>query len=242
MAKKDRQFETWLRPFSADGDASTVQPNSENRETPTLQAYGDPDCGIGYFIERLFDGELSRPIITFNRQPNSRAFARTDAFVDASGVKVPEISLNIHSLKAADDRTILSIIVAALVDLFVRGQRKTPGTRGYRSVAWAQKMEEVGLRPVGRQGNKKSGYGLSFEIIPGGPFDCDCAELPATGFKLRWRDGVEDLPEIAERQSDNTPSKSTRTRFECAGCGLKAWANPAARLSCRDCNRPLTAS
>lgn len=251
MSEQDRQFEEWLRPFSQENGLSTVQPKNADADTPTQQAYADPDTAYAFLNERFFDGALPNCVITFNRRSDGATMLRKDAFTRVDGVEAHEISLNLPLLAQADERQVLATILCAQVSLWDRIKRgdKSGGARAYHGLRWARKMEEVGLTPIARATGKKTGYAMSFEIAPGGPFDLDCAELLASGFRLRWRDkasarGSLLLDEDARASGDvhTSPSGNTRTRFVCRGCGLKAWARPTAQLACRSCDLPLDAS
>jgi hypothetical protein len=237
MADSDRQFEAWLRPFSPDGNQSTVQPNEGSGETPTQQAYGDPDAAVRFLVDRLFEGKLPSPVLAFNRQPNSHAYVRKDAFAGPDGKRAHELSLNVHRLQHADDRTVLATIACGLVEISMIEQGRAGRSRSYRSKSWREKMQEIGLRPVARNDGRTRGYGIAFEIVEGGAFDIDCAELLASGFKLRWRDALSDPPVIEEANaSEYSAPKNTRTRFVCVTCSQRAWAAAGAVLACGKCN------
>ncbi|MEX0956377.1 MAG: hypothetical protein WDZ83_14350 [Rhizobiaceae bacterium] len=246
MPHKDRQFEEWLKPFAHENGHSTVQPKADDGETPTREAYADPDAAFGVLNERFFDGSLPDCVITFNRRRDGATLLRPGAFARVDGTVAHEISLNLPQLSRADERLVLATILCAQVSLWDRltGEATSNSARNYHGLRFARKMEEVGLIPVARVTGKKTGYAMSFEIVPGGLFDLDCAELLASGFKLRWRDNAEPRGDLSVDgdEPSASPPRNTRTRFVCGCCDVKAWSRASARLACVDCDQPLTAS
>ncbi|MVA97998.1 sprT domain-containing protein [Nitratireductor sp. CAU 1489] len=246
--------------ISGDGTtphAFSVQPNSR-RLSPTFEVSAEWQARYSYFNARLFGGILPDCIITFTKHPLAQGYFCAEAFRDRDGLIAHEIAMN-PAWFALGDMESFATLVHEMCHLWrhvfgPRNRKGGYGAPGYHDRPWADKMEAIGLMPsdTGKPGGKRTGFHMRDYPIEGGAFDLACRELLIGGDSVNWRDAREFEWVADPFAGTGTPagenpmpprrSKSTRTRFECAGCGLKAWAKPSARLSCRNCNRPLTAS
>lgn len=247
MCNSDKQFETWFAPQDP-GSFSTVQSKTEN--SPTAELYADFDFIRHYLTDRHFAGSMPPCVVTFNRRPRGIAYIGADTFENIVGETAHELSFNIAKLRQHDDRFAMSVVACALVGVWrqthgPRGKGNRPPTKGYCDRSMASKMEEIGLVPSDTgtpDGKKRTGYGISYYIAEGGPFDLDARELLATGFRIRWRDHPSQLPRIEhdEASSEGAPQKkATRVRFECPECEQLAWAKATAVLECGVCHCAL---
>jgi hypothetical protein len=82
-------------------------------------------------------------------------------------------------------------------------------------------------------GGKETGASMSHYILPDGPFFTAYAKLQTTGFELHWQSTPETPQAKIKRES--------KTKYQCPGCGLNAWAKPDAPLACADCDVPMIA-
>lgn len=235
-----------------------VQPNS-HLLSPTLQVSAEWQERYSYFNERLFDGALPDCIITFTKNPLAQGYFCAEGFQDRDGSIAHEIAMN-PIYFALGDMESFATLVHEMCHLWrhVHGPRNRKGgmgAPGYHDSVWADRMEAVGLMPshTGKPGGKRTGFHMRDYPVPGGPFDLACRELLISGQGVNWRDAL--IPRMAQAETRPdagedaaaTPTrpakrKSTRTRFICRGCGLKAWARPTAQLACRSCDLPLDAS
>lgn len=240
-------------------DAQTIAEDAEsivrpNRVRPTEEAYSDILHAFGYFNERLFEGRLSAPLITFARKPRMLGAFCPNRFQRTSGESAHEIILNPQYLALRDDYDTLSTLVHEMAhqereDFGPPGSGGKTVSNGYHDAVWADGMERIGLMPshTGRPGGKRTGGRVSHYVIEGGPFDVAARELILSGFVIRWHDQLtpEDLAKGAGKDGSARPAnkpkrKRDRIKFTCGGCGLNAWAKPAARLKCAPCDLGLT--
>jgi hypothetical protein len=116
-------------------------------------------------------------------------------------------------------------------------QHGKPSRTSYHNKEWAKKMREVGLVPsdTGAPGGKEVGQKVSHYIEAGGPFAVACADLLNSGrvelaYIERWGD------EDARKKK-----AASKTKYTCPGCATNAWAKPATRLICGDCEQEMQA-
>src|SRR5262249_12419236 len=106
-----------------------------------------------------------------------------------------------------------------------------PSRNGYHNKQWANKMEEIGLKPssTGKEGGKRTGQKVSHYIIDGGKFDECWKLLEGAGFKFDYQDRPNG-PEVTRKQ---------KTAYVCDGCGIRVWGKDDLHILCEDCGKQM---
>ena len=100
-----------------------------NGVQPTEEAYSDILLAFAWFNERLFEGQLSAPMITFSRKPQMLGAFCPNRFESKSGMSAHEIILNPHYLSRREDFESLSTLVHEMAHQW-REDFGPAGTRG----------------------------------------------------------------------------------------------------------------
>jgi predicted SprT family Zn-dependent metalloprotease len=150
-----------------------------------------------------------------------------------------EIALNPQHFAGRSAKKTLSTLVHEMVHLWHQHFGK-PSRTGYHNKEWATKMKMVGLHPssTGEPGGKETGQKVSHYIVEGGPYDVAFAELEKQGIGELLGDRWNESDDAKKARAAKAKSK---TKYECEGCSLNAWAKPEAALMCGDCDLPLIA-
>lgn len=233
-------------------ELATVQSKRAGR-SPTLENAAAWQLVYQYFNVRLFDGKLPGCNITNTRHRGTLGYFKRNAFADKSGIVCHEISINPAGVAVYGDAEAFGTLAHEMGHL-AREEFCPPnrtgkkGARGYHDRQWAAVMQRIGLMPsdTGKPGGKKTGFRVSHYVIEGGPFDIACRELLLTYFEIPWADNPAHIDALAacptgQTSEDLTP-KSTRARFICQQCDLKAWSRYSAKLDCGKCHLPLIAT
>ena len=227
-----------------------------NGVQPTEEAYSDILLAFAWFNDRLFEGQLSAPMITFARKPRMLGAFCPRRFESKSGIIAHEIILNPHYLSQREDFESLSTLVHEMAhqwreDFGPESARGRTRRNGYHDEAWAACMERLGLMPssTGEPGGKRTGSRVSHFIVEGGRFDRAARGLIARGFVIRWHERIapaaskgrthEPGLEPETSQAAKGRRSKDRLKFTCPDCGLNAWAKPSAQLKCCPCNQIL---
>lgn len=208
--------------------------------TPTAHTYGGLQGAYKFFNAALFAGQLPDCLITLQQHKGAYGYFAPQRFGSRDGETIiDEIALNPSTFAKRDARAILSTLAHEQAHLWQQ-HFGTPSRSGYHNKEWAAKMHEIGLHPstTGEPGGKETGQKCSHYIVEGGPFDRAFAALAAKGgvaelFIDRWA-GDEKAAKAKAKKN------ASKTKFECSGCGLNAWAKPEASLMCGDCELPMT--
>jgi hypothetical protein len=222
---------------------------------PTRETYlGWSDAGDFFNVE-LFDGELPRFLITYQRSLKSYGYFAGDKFVDlklfpdfegllgslkSAAAGIDEIAINPAHLHERPVEQALATLVHEMAHLKRYRIIKPRPTPGYHDRKWRRIMIDVGLMPstTGEPGEKTTGQKVSHYIIPGGRFEIAAQELLRRGFTIRFLGSEEENNDLALRRER---SKASKTPFSCVNCkpAQRAWAKPGAHLICGDCNTPM---
>jgi hypothetical protein len=117
-----------------------------------------------------------------------------------------------------------------------------PSRGGYHNQEWAARMRAVGLIPTdtGAPGGKETGQKMSHVIAPGGRFEQACTAFLTGHPAILYSDRAgEAEPGTARR--DRKKKAASKTKFTCPECQANAWAKPAAKLICGECEEPMLA-
>jgi hypothetical protein len=222
--------------------------------TPTRRAYTGLDAAFDHFNRELFGGELPPCLITMQRQARAYGYfsgnrfavlARPDEITD-------EIALNPQYFEADKVDIALSTLAHEMCHLWQHHFGKRP-SRCYHDKQWAAKMVEIGLIPsdTGKPGGKQTGQKVGDYIEEGGRFARSAAAFLARGDFVLFKDRASlqaqggsagtSGTEEGEGEQDGGKKKSPgRIKFTCPSCDLNAWAKPAAKLVCGECDEALT--
>lgn len=124
----------------------------------------------------LFDGALTRPLITFDFSRQYKATFTPDMYVTKSGAPIHSIMLNLFLLEEYKEYEILQNLTHEMVHQKQYESGEMPANRGYHNKAFCKKMVEIGLKPISSDG-KDTGFNVADEVIEGGLFDRVAKEL-----------------------------------------------------------------
>jgi hypothetical protein len=201
---------------------------------PTAHTYNGFDKAYDFFNERLFGGTLPRCLITMQRHKGALGFFAPERFGLRDGTSiVHEIAMNPQHFAERSIKQTLSTLAHEMAHLWQQ-QFGTPSRNGYHNKEWGTEMKRIGLYPsdTAAPGGKETGQRMSHYIVEGGLFDLAFAELERAGIGELFADRWSEDEKAAKTRTAKRKSKSA---FECAGCGLKAWAKADARLMCGEC-------
>ncbi|MGQ3054709.1 MAG: SprT-like domain-containing protein [Roseateles sp.] len=224
---------------------------------PTHEAYSELEMAYDHFNDALYEGQLPKCLLTFQRDKRSYGYFASERFVNSSGVKTDEIAMNPAMFAVIPAAEIMQTLVHEMAHQWQFHFGK-PGRRSYHNKEWGAKMEAIGLMPsnTGEPGGKKVGEQMMDYIIEGGRFEAACNEL-LSRLAITWRDrlpvqklvdqvmagtveGVEAADLIAMGVELETPaSKSNRRKYSCSKCGVNAWGKPNLNLICGECQERL---
>jgi len=185
------------------------------------------DEAFDFFNKSLFDNSLDKPVITFQRRRNARGYFCPDRYISKeTGRKNHELALN-PDMFERDDKEVLSTLVHEMVHQW-QNQFGRPSRGGYHNTEWAEKMDEVGLSPVGPNG-QRTGPKMSHEIVDGDQFDICANNLIDGGFKIDW----------ASFMVEAVKKPKSKVKYTCHACKVNAWAKPETKLICGECENVM---
>lgn len=215
-------------------------------QDPTPEAYGELDRAFEHFNAALFAGTLPHCLLTLQRKRRTYGYLSPDRFARRSGERAHELALNPAYFAIRPIPEVLSTLVHEQVHLWQDLYAK-PGRGRYHNQEWADRMEDLGLKPshTGHPGGRRTGDRMSHYIIPGGPFDRACGQLLSHEFTLSWLDrfppmpppeGLEDLSALdLEPIVPGAADRSNRVKYVCPTCRIQAWGKPRLALRCGHC-------
>ncbi len=182
-----------------------------------------------FLNKKLFAGSLTLPVITLQRRRNARAYFCPDRFVSKeTGLKNHELAMNPDDFER-DDKKVLSTLLHEMCHQWQTVFGK-PSRGGYHNREWADKMQEVGLQAISKDGGE-TGQKVSHEILEGDVFDILADEYIEAGFKIDW---ASFMVEVEKKPK-------SKVKYTCQACKINAWAKPETRLICGECENPLEA-
>jgi hypothetical protein len=204
---------------------------STDTTDPTASTYTALSVAFDHFNLALFEGRLTRPLLTIRNHADAYGYYSPERFGDVTteGAHTSdEIAINPRRIANRPVQEVLSTLVHEMVHQYQHCFGKA-SRNGYHNKQWVTFMKGVGLQPssTGEPGGKETGQKVSHYIITGGRFDVACGALLARGFELRWADITRERerPEVVERP----------VSYVCPACGLKAKSKPDVRIACVDC-------
>lgn len=205
---------------------------------PTAKTYNDLNKAYDFFNKQLFAGELPACLITMQRHKKAYGFFAGGRFGSRDGsIVTDEIALNPSHFDRSTEAS-LSTLVHEMAHLWQHHFGK-PSRSGYHNKEWAEKMKEIGLMPsnTGAPGGKETGQQMTHYLADGGRYRRAYAELEAAGFDALY---VE-LWTTDEEKKKAKKKAASKTRYTCPSCGVNAWAKPAVKLMCGECEETMEA-
>lgn len=156
---------------------------------PTIDAYSELNQAYDFFNEKLFNGELPKCLLTFQRESRTMGYLARGRFVNRGGEQLDELALNPSYFGIRSIAETLSTLVHEQCHKWQWLYGK-PSRPGYHNHDFAKKMESIGLMTsqTGLPGGKRVGQQMDHYIIKGGPFELACEQLLSTQFSLSWYD------------------------------------------------------
>ena len=179
-------------------------------------------------LASLFEGdEMPDPLFTVTDRKGAHGYfvhGRWAGQGDYEGDAVSEICLCALSLHRPP-RDVLGTLLHEMVHHWQQHNGE-PGKKGYHNQQWAEKMLDVGLRPVSLdQPGTMTGRKVTHEIIEDWVGAVVIDRLVAEG----WHLPVKGLP-VAAKKTGGSP----KVCYVCPVTGVKAWGKPGLRLICED--------
>jgi uncharacterized membrane protein YgcG len=212
-----------------------------------------------WFNEKLFDGQLPRPMLCLTRNANViGGYFNKDKWHDEKGNGIHEIAINANMMEQGNVVELMHTLIHEMLHLKQEVVGK-PSRHGYHNSEFADWAEAMGLECKDVKTKQRTGHMIATKILDGGKAAKAIALLPDEHI-FPWMavstraDGGEEgggggggggTGEGSGRGSrggdgSEPPRRSgSRSKFTCAICGLNAWAKPGAQLVCGECDKAL---
>jgi hypothetical protein len=211
--------------------------DTNNRLSPTAEAYGELQAAYDFLSQALFPLPLPPCLITLQRKGKSTlGYYSPKRFGTATGRMTDEIALNPRFFKELSFIDIMGILAHEMVHHWQEHFGK-PSRSCYHNKQWAGEMLRIGLHPshTGKPGGRMTGQQMMHYIIPSGLFEIAATKLETT-HGITWFDvnSVALLPDGLE--GTILPGQPRRRiTFKCPTCVTEATSKPTANLICGDC-------
>lgn len=149
---------------------------------PTLDFYGYLASAFDFFNKNLFDNELSQVMFTITRKKNVAGYFRKGGWLNEEEDSFHEIAVNPSSFITASPLELCQTIVHEMCHQW-QEEHGTPSRTSYHNTEWADKMRDIGLEPLSKNG-KGTGQSVSDRPISGDRFEQACIEFFVLGYKL----------------------------------------------------------
>ena len=170
-------------------------------------------------------------MFTLNRRKYLGGYFSYQTFSERGGKeRRQEIALNPDYFEGQTDRDIMSVLVHEMCHLW-QSEFGRRSSNNYHNRQFAARMLDIGLQTsmTGKPGGDEIGRGMSHYIIEGGRFDKAFQTLARRGFNLTWESGF---------PKPRGKIDSSKVKFLCPSCGLKALAIAQAKHVCGVCSKP----
>ena len=182
-----------------------------------------------FFNDNLFNGELPPVILNFSRSSaKTIAFFKPNTWTPEENPDVEdrlhELSLTPRFLNRSKKET-FSTIVHEQCHLWQHTFGKKKSRAGYHNREWADKMLEVGLKPISGNGGM-TGQSVTHDIIAEGKFE---KVFMVSEKELR-------LPFIVLNEDRKKASRQTRSKYYCDKCLAIVYGKKDLKIFCGDCD------
>ena len=183
------------------------------------------DRAYDWFNKHLFGSKLPSCLVTLQRKKGAYGYFSPRRFESkfGSGVR-DEIALNPDEFSRSD-KEVLSTLVHEMVHLW-QECFGAPGRGRYHNLEWANKMLEIGLRPIANGNEQKmTGDKVTHRIVDGGLFDTCYGKLRSQGFVLRW----------VSKPVLSISAQSVRSKVKYSCLCSNIWGKPGLSVGCIIC-------
>ena len=227
-----------------------------NMSLPLIEQSQAYHGAFDWFNEKLFDGQLPRPMLCLTRNANVvGGYFNKDKWHDDVGNSIHEIAINANMMEQGSVVELMHTLIHEMIHLKQEVVGK-PSRHGYHNSEYADWAEAMGLECKDVKTKQRTGHMIATKILDGGKAAKAIALLPDEHI-FPWmavrtkEDGDESGgggtgggssggTETKGGDGSEPPRRSgTRSKFTCAICGLNAWAKPGAKLVCGECDKAL---
>lgn len=157
---------------------------------PTGEAYLLFQTAYDYFNQALFDDQLPKCVITFQRQKRLMGYVSFRRWYHAAEGKFSdELAINPEYFANYSLMDIFQTLCHEMVHVW-QSHFGHPSRSGYHNEEWARKMIAIGLMPstTGKPGGAIVGQTVSDYILSDGPFLAACTQFIHSGVQISWVD------------------------------------------------------
>ena len=219
--------------------------------SPTKEVYDPLQRAFDHFNAQLFDGQIPRCLLTIQRN-GARVYGYYSPyrFVGRAAQTCDEIAMNPMYFACRPKAEVLATLVHEMVHAWQQHFGK-PGRGRYHNAEWASKMKSVGLYPsaTGAPGGEETGDSMSHYIVSDGRYHRAAREPALEDLVLEWSEAKVARQLVggpgsvtnsgASPASRTSYDRTNRVRYDCPGCGSKAWGKQALSLMCVPCKMVL---
>lgn len=197
---------------------------------PTPELYQLLQDAYDYFNAHLFNNELPQCLITLQRKRGKAGYFWAEIFKtrnEDDDSTISEIALNPETFDR-DERWVLSVLAHEMCHAWQEYQGEKQSRNGYHNKEWADKMLEIGLKPVSiDQPGKMTGQRVSHEIEPDGIFDRTAlAFIGEIGTRIGW---------FSLKPDSKKNTAKNKIKYTCPGCNANVWGKPDMQIVCGTC-------
>lgn len=186
-----------------------------------------------FYNKELFNGELPYVVITLEKREGVRGYFSPSTFTD-SKKNIGQLCINPKYFISGNEMRVFSTIVHEMCHIYMKIKGENV-VKGYHSIAWAKKMESIGLQPTsnGKKDGRKTGLSMTHLIIKGGLFENKTKELTQV-MKMKFSIFSSTKNEEQIKASEKTiPGK--RIRYACLCSSF--WGKKGMEVQCIKCGK-----
>lgn len=179
----------------------TIHKKSEMSEI-SEETYRIFEDAYAFFNERLFESQLPRCLITFQRQSRLMGYVSFDRWKNKHNDSIDELAINPEYFAHFPLTDIFQTLCHEMVHVW-QAHFGSPTRSGYHNREWSDKMKSIGLMPssTGEPGGKVVGQQMLDYVIDGGPFSVAVKDILDRGIELIWFDTISITPQPRAAQS-----------------------------------------
>jgi len=201
-----------------------------------------------YINKELFGDQLPRPMLIFTRNPKILGgYYSPDKWFNTDGKGVDEIAINANSMIQGDEIELFQVIIHEMSHQWQQ-HYGTPGRGGYHNREWADKVLEIGLKPINvNDSDAETGDSITTILIKGGLAMLALANMPED-ISIPFYAEIMGNPDDDDDKKDRGPQEEVptpkpksgqRTKYTCPNCGTNMWGRSGINVQCMDCTMKL---
>lgn len=233
-------------------DCERFKQKENKMSMPLIEQSRAYNGAFDWFNEKLFDGQLPRPMLCLTRNANViGGYFNHAKWHDDKGNSVDEIAINANMMEQSNIVELMHTLIHEMIHLKQQHFGKS-SRQGYHNSEFADWAEDMGLHCKDAKTGRRTGHMMSTKVLDGGKSAKAIALLPdehvfpwmAVSTQEDGKEGGgEGSGEGSGGDGSGPPRRSgTRSKFTCAVCGLNAWAKHEAKLACGECDRMMVES